>query len=95
MNRTRVQTMNKKLLCFVLFVLGLASVATKADAQSGLEVGSINAILEDNSLRDAATRYVSVFSYFFPEEATRLGFLPATTCSMTAVPIAMNKPNRH
>ncbi len=66
--------MNKKLVCFGLFFLGLASVSTMANAQSGLEVGSINAILEDNSLRDAATRYVSVFSYFFPEEATRLGF---------------------
>lgn len=65
--------MNKKLL-----VLGLCATAlftlSPAQAQTEFETGSISAILEDNSLRSAYTRYTSVLTFFFPEEATRMGF---------------------
>ncbi len=66
--------MNKKLLFMGLCAAGLLGAAPALEAQTGMQSGSISAILEDNSLRDTFLRYTSVLSYFFPEEATRLGF---------------------
>ena len=66
--------MNKKLLWLGLCAAGLLTSSTALQAQTGFDSGSISAILEDNSLRDAFTRYTSVLTFFFPEEATRLGF---------------------
>ncbi len=66
--------MNKKLVWMGLCAVGLLGVAPALEAQTGFESGNISAILEDNSLRDAFTRYNSVLTFFFPEEATRLGF---------------------
>lgn len=65
--------MNKKLIIAGMGVLGLLSVTPALTAQSEMELGDINAILEDNSLREATTRFASVLAYFFPEEASRLG----------------------
>lgn len=66
--------MNKKLLLLGLCATGLLTLSPALKAQTGFESGNISAILEDNSLRDAFTRYTSVLTFFFPEEATRLGF---------------------
>lgn len=57
-----------------LCVVGLLSATPTLQAQTGFDSGDISAILEDNSLRDAYTRFSSVLTFFFPEEATRLGF---------------------
>ncbi len=65
--------MNKKILVASLGVLGLLFLSPVLKAQSEMELGDINAILEDNSLREATTRFASVLAYFFPEEASRLG----------------------
>ncbi len=65
--------MNKKLLLLGLCAAGFFA-ASPLQAQMGFDSGDISAILEDNSLRDAFTRYTSVLTFFFPEEATRLGF---------------------
>ncbi len=64
--------MNKKVL-LGLGVLGLLATVPVVQAQSEMELGDINAILEDNSLRENTTRYASVLSFFFPETASRLG----------------------
>ena len=66
--------MNKKLLLLGLCAAGLCTLSPAAKAQTGFESGNISAILEDNSLQDAFTRYTSVLTFFFPEEATRWGF---------------------
>lgn len=57
-----------------LCAAGLLCVSPALQAQTSFETGSISSILEDNSLRDAFTRYTSVLTFFFPEEATRMGF---------------------
>lgn len=66
--------MNKKIIGMGLLVWGMLSVSVTVQAQAGFASGDISAILEDNSLHDVTTRYTSVLTYFFPEEATRLGF---------------------
>jgi len=66
--------MNKKLLLTGLCAVGLLSLSPVLKAQTGFDAGNISSILEDNSLRDAFTRYTSVLTFFFPEEATRWGF---------------------
>ena len=66
--------MNKKLLWMGLCAVGLLGLPPALEAQTGFDTGNISAILEDNSLRDSFTRYSSVLTFFFPEEATRLGF---------------------
>ena len=67
--------LSKKIILAGIGTLGLLGVTTTVcPAQSVYSPGNINSILEDNSLRDATTRYVSVYSFFFPEEASRLGF---------------------
>lgn len=66
---------SKKIILAAIGTLGLLGMtATVCPAQSVYSPGNISSILEDNSLRDATTRYVSVYSFFFPEEASRLGF---------------------
>ena len=57
-----------------LCAVGLLGLPPALEAQTGFDTGNISAILEDNSLRDSFTRYSSVLTFFFPEEATRLGF---------------------
>ncbi len=61
---------------FALFlVMGfVVALPVLCPAQTVFEPGDINSILEDNMLRDAITKYTSVYSYFFPEEASLLGF---------------------
>ena len=66
--------MNKKYVFLGSCLLGLFISAAPLRAQANYDQDDISAILEDNALRDAATRYTSVLSFFFPEEATRLGF---------------------
>ncbi|MBO5910757.1 MAG: DUF885 family protein [Elusimicrobiaceae bacterium] len=66
--------MNKKLMFMGFLAVGLLSFSPALQAQTGFESGNISAILEDNSLRDTFTRYTSVLTFFFPEEATRMGF---------------------
>ncbi len=46
-------------------------------AQANFSPDDISTVLEDNALRDVAARYTSVLVFFFPEEATRLGFSSA------------------
>ncbi len=65
--------MSNKLTYTCLAILGLVCGATPAVAQTA-EIGNIGAILADNSLRDAVILYTSDVVFFFPEEATRLGF---------------------
>ncbi len=71
---------SKKLLLAGVLSCGLLAAAPVAAApittvsQTVYDPGDINSILEDNLLRDTATRYMAVYSFFFPEEASRLGF---------------------
>ncbi len=65
--------MNKQ-LTMGLLACGLFAFNPMVHAQAGFDAGDINAILEDNALREALTRYTSVLVFFQPEEATRLGF---------------------
>lgn len=66
---------HKKLVLLGAIIIGLTlNTAVTTHAQNAYETGDITAILEDNSFRDVATRYMSVYSYFFPEEASRIGF---------------------
>lgn len=66
--------LSKKLFFATIGTLGLITVQpVVCAAQTVYEPGDISSILEDNSLRDTTTRYISVYSYFFPEEASRLG----------------------
>ncbi len=66
--------MNKKFLLLGLLCCGLLINSPVLHAQIVFDSGDINAILEDNALREAITRYTSVLVFFQPEEATRLGF---------------------
>lgn len=65
--------MKHKLLLMGLCAAGLLTLSPALEAQT-FESGNISSILEDNSLRDMYARYTSVLTFFFPEEATRLGF---------------------
>lgn len=70
--------MNKKSVFLGLFALGIFTFTPATlPAQANFSPDDISTILEDNVLRDVAARYTSVLSYFFPEEATRLGFSSA------------------
>ena len=61
---------------FLLGSLAFCLPAMPACAQ--LSMGDdIDAILEDNALREAITRYESVLAYFMPEEASHLGIASA------------------
>lgn len=71
--------MNKKLIVAGLAIVGLLSVVPFVQAQSEMELGDINSILEDNSLHEVTTRYAAVLSFFFPEEASRLGITTANS----------------
>ena len=64
--------MKNKLLLMGLCAAGLLSLSPASQAQT-FESGNISSILEDNTLRDMYSRYTSVLTFFFPEEATRLG----------------------
>ena len=69
--------MNKKLIAVGLCAFALGALGQTLYGQEAIELGDINTILEDNSLRDITTRYTSVLSYFFPEEASRFGITSA------------------
>lgn len=58
----------KKVLILLTCICGFVPLG----AQS-IDFANIDAIMEDNSLRDASNRYTSVISFFFPEATTRMG----------------------
>ncbi len=71
--------MNKFVCCTALLGLGLLITAPAAKAQAAFDFESIDTLIEDNRLTDAANRYASVTLSFFPERATRLGFSSANS----------------
>lgn len=58
----------KKLLVVLTCLFGLLPLTAQT-----VDFANIDAIMEDNSLRDASNRYTSVMAFFFPESTTRLG----------------------
>lgn len=66
--------MKNKLLVLGLVTGVLLSFNPTVQAQGLSLDGNVDAILEENSLREAFTRYTSMLVYFQPEEASRLGF---------------------
>ena len=72
--------MNKYLCCCTaLLGLGLLVTAPAAKAQAAFDFSSIDTLIEDNRLTDAANRYASLILSFFPERATRLGYSSANS----------------
>ena len=70
--------MNKKSVFLGLCIVGIFMFTPATlPAQANFSPDDISTVLEDNALRDVASRYTSVLSFFFPEEATRLGFSSA------------------
>jgi len=57
----------KKLLIFLFMFTAFPLAAQMAG------MGDIDAIMEDNALKDAANRYSAFMVYFFPEDTTRQG----------------------
>lgn len=66
--------MKNKLLVLGLVTGLLLSFPPATRAQSDFPSGNVDAILEENALREALTRYTSMLVFFQPEEASRLGF---------------------
>ena len=74
-----------------LFLVGLAAgfftfFAPVSYGQIDFANGDVDAILEENALREAFTRYTSMLAFFQPEEATRLGLTTANNRLNTRTP---------
>ena len=67
-----------KKIFFSLCTIALLGAAT-AQAQATFDFDSIDTLLADNMLEEAANRYASVVLSFQPEQATRLGFASANS----------------
>ncbi len=70
MKRTRI---------FALLLCGSLLFSSASFAQTDVDFESIDTLLEDNQLTEAANRYASVMLSFFPERATRLGYSSANS----------------
>ena len=71
--------MKKHLFCTILTGLCALMLPAQAAAQEAFDFESIDTLIEDNRLTDAANRYASVMFSFFPEQATRLGYSSANS----------------
>ena len=71
--------MKKHLFCTILTGLCALMLPAQAAAQEAFDFESIDTLIEDNRLTDAANRYASVMLSFFPEQATRLGYSSANS----------------